>query len=88
MMHPLFCWDIVIEGISRRKEFAKDIASLKLLKERNNWHLSVERTLDNCIVGENKTIIATNPDLQIILATENMYDMNGYLPDEVIGKKS
>lgn len=86
MSHPLLCWDIVMEGISRRLEFAKDITALKNIIKANNWHLSLERNLDNCIVWENKTIIVTSPDLKIILATKNIYAMNGYRTDEVIGK--
>lgn len=86
MSHPLLCWDIVMEGISRRLEFAKDITALKNIIKANNWHLPLERNLDNCIVWENKTIIVTSPDLKIILATKNIYAMNGYRTDEVIGK--
>ena len=86
MAHPLLCWDIIMEGTSRRTEFNKDITALQNLMKVHNWHLIMERTIDNCIVWENKTILVTNPALQIILATKNIYQMNGYKPEEVIGK--
>ena len=86
MAHPLLCWDIIMEGTSRRTEFNKDITALQNLMKVHNWHLIMERTIDNCIVWENKTILVTNPALQIILATKNIYQMNGYKPNEVIGK--
>lgn len=86
MSHPLLCWDIVMEGISRRLEFAKDITALQNLMKANHWHTLLERAVDNCIVWENKTVLVTNPALQIILATKNIFEMNGYQPNEVIGK--
>ncbi len=86
MAHPLLCWDIIMEGIGRRAEFNQDITVLQNLMKVQNWQLIMERTIDDCIVWENKTILVTNPDLQIILATKNIYQMNGYKPDEVIGK--
>lgn len=47
----------------------------------------MKQSLDNCIVWENKTIIVTSTALKIILATKNIYEMNGYHPDEVIGRQ-
>ncbi|MEO6729822.1 MAG: PAS domain-containing protein [Ferruginibacter sp.] len=86
MAHPLLCWDIVMEGSARRKEFAKDITALQNCIKANGWYTLLESAVDNCIVWENKTIIVTDPALQIILATKNIYEMNGYQPHEVIGK--
>ncbi len=86
MTHPLLCWDIVMEGISRRKEFAKDIIALQNLMRINKWYSILDRSLDNCIVWENKVIIITNPALKIVFATKNIYELNGYKPFEVIGR--
>ena len=79
------CWDIVMEGISRRKEFSQDIKAIQQLMNQNNWQ-SPERDLDNCIVWENKTLIVTDASLNIKVATKNLYEMNGYKPSEVMGK--
>lgn len=86
MVHPLLCWDIVMEGTARRMEFAEDITALRNLMKLNCWHSMLERSVDNSIVWENKVIVVTNPALQIVWATKNMYEMNGYKPYEVIGK--
>jgi PAS domain S-box-containing protein len=86
MAHPLLCWDIVMEGNARRKEFAEDITALQNLMTANCWRSIPQRSVDNCIVWENKVIVVTNPALQIVWATKNMYEMNGYKPNEVIGK--
>lgn len=86
MPHPLLCWDIIQEGLSRRAEFAKDIDLLNRLIKEKRWHFTTERALDNCLVWENKIIIVTSPDLHIAFATKNLYEMNGYRPEEVIGR--
>lgn len=86
MAYPLLCWDIVQEGISRRKSFAEDIDRLNKLAKQNVWDFVPGRTLDNCLVWENKTIIITDPALHIVFAAKNIYEMNGYTPGEVIGK--
>ena len=79
------CWDIVMEGISRRNEFSHDIKAIQQLMNHNNWQ-APERELDNCIVWENKTLIVTDAALNIKIATKNLYEMNGYKPKEVVGK--
>lgn len=86
MAHALYCWDIIQEGRYRRQTFAGDLDLLANLIEENNWHFQYPRKLDNCVIWENKTLIITDPFQKIVLATKNMFDMNGYLPHEVIGK--
>jgi PAS domain S-box-containing protein len=85
MAHPLLCWDIIQEGMSRRMEFAKDIDILNKLSKENGWNFFPERALDNCIIWENKSIIVTSKSLDILFASKNIYKMNGYKPHEIIG---
>lgn len=86
MAHPLLCWDIVEEGMSRRAEFRTDIDILYRIQKENCWHFIPERSLDNCLVWENKTIIITTTSLKIVFASKNIYHMNGYTPGEVTGR--
>ncbi|MEP6750051.1 MAG: PAS domain-containing protein [Bacteroidota bacterium] len=86
MAHSLLCWDIIMNGIGRRKEFARDIINLQNIAVHNNWNLQIAPSVDNAIIWENKTILITDTDVQIVLATKNIYEMNGYQPEEVIGK--
>ena len=86
MPHPLLCWDIVLEGMERRMEFAKDIAALKKLMKAKDWHPFLNWSPDTSLIWENKTILVTGTDLKIELATKNIYQMNGYQPAEVIGR--
>jgi PAS domain S-box-containing protein len=86
MSHPLLCWDIILEGRTRREDFSKDISYLNRLQESGYWKYSPGRSLDNALVWENKTILVTSADLKILFASKNIEQMNGYQPWEVIGK--
>ena len=86
MVHPLSCGDIVMQRAARQKEFIKDITDFNRLKKDNLWQSMPEKQIEHCIVWENKTVLVTSPSLQVILATKNIFEMNGYRPQEVIGK--
>ena len=77
MRHPLFCWDIVMEGIHRRMQLADDLKIMHKIMQEGNWHNTLISP-DNSLVWENKVIIITDTDLEIIHATENIFAMNGY----------
>jgi PAS domain S-box-containing protein len=83
--HPLLCWDIYLEGLYRRTKCSNDLDTLEMLMRKNDWHPPIF-SLDNALVWENKVIVLTDSKLNIIHATENIFVMNGYQPDEVIGK--
>ncbi|MEO5681857.1 MAG: PAS domain-containing protein [Chitinophagaceae bacterium] len=85
MRHPLLCWDIIMEGMGRREMFAGDMKAIGNLMHANNWD-SQASALDSSLIWENKTIVITDVNLKIVLATENMYAMNGYKPAEVVGR--
>ena len=86
MTHPLKSWDIILEGIERRQEFASDITALARMNAERRWRLAFASTLDNTLVWENKVIVVTDPNLNIEFASKNMLGMNGYLPNEVVGQ--
>ena len=52
---------------------------------KNNWS-PLPVSLDNMLIWQNKVIVITDTNINIVHATENMFDMNGYKPQEVIGK--
>jgi PAS domain S-box-containing protein len=86
MSHPLLCWDIVMEAVSRRRKFLKDISTINKIKTRNNW-MDPERSLENCLIWENKTIVITDATQNIVFASNNLKDMTGYEPEDVIGQR-
>ena len=82
---PLMCWDIFMEGYHRRLELADDIQQLTLLSKSQSWQHSLD--MEHQLVWLNRTLLVTDLGLNIVYASSNMFAMNGYTPDEVIGKK-
>ena len=86
MSHPLLCWDIILEGRTRREEYSQDISYLNRFQQIGYWKYAPGRSLDNALIWENKTILVTSADLKIQFASKNILQMNGYQAKEVIGK--
>lgn len=82
---PLMSWDLFVEGYEAKLQLAEDRADLMRLATINHWkhNFDFETELFRC----SNTIIVTDPSILIVLATRNIFKMNGYLPQEVIGKK-
>lgn len=83
---PLHSWDIFIYSYKRRLQLFGDLQRFKAIHKQYNW-VDPPITPDYALIWLNKTVIITNPLLQIIHATENIFEMNGYRPHEVIGNK-
>lgn len=79
------CWDIFMEGYHRRLELAADIQQLALLSNRQSWQHELD--LEHQLIWLNRTVVVTDTGLNIVYASSNIYNMNGYTSDEVIGKK-
>jgi PAS domain S-box-containing protein len=82
---PLMSWDIFMGGYHRTMQRLDDWQKLKQLADKNAWR--VDWDLEELIVKEGKVALVTDPSQIIRFATESMFEMNGYMPKEVIGKK-
>lgn len=63
----------------------QDVQGLSYLSKQGEWNTSFpfkEEVLD-----KNHTVLVTDANTNIVYATQNMYLMNGYKPEEIIGKK-
>lgn len=72
---PLICWDL----------FAShdyDLQQYNLLQK--DW--KSKESFRNIVHQSNREIIITDPQQQIVFATQGIYQMNGYRPFEIIGK--
>jgi len=58
---------------------------LKNLAKINKW--SYTKDFDKELLYKDQIIIVTDPQLKIVHATQNILNMNGYHPDEIVGKK-
>ena len=82
---PLNSWDIFIQGFQRNSQMLKDITFLKKYAQENKWNHDFN--FGQKILHQAFSIIVTDLDLNIIFASHNMFEINGYLPAEVIGEK-
>ena len=82
---PLMCWDIYMEAYGRMLQRGEDLQQVKKLSEVQGWK-KASWNVENELVRLKKIVLITDASLIIRFASSNLQDMNGYLPDEVIGR--
>lgn len=82
---PLVTWDIYASHFDMLCETYQDIKTLESLAEHNNW--SYVSKFDGALLRKKEVIIVTDPKLTIVHATHNIWKMNGYRPNEILGKR-
>lgn len=79
---PLSCWDFYSKSFDKLRMTLSDTVLLNKIVDENKWN----STWDYKEELQNDTVIVvTDAKLQIVFASNNMVNMNGYYPDEVIG---
>lgn len=79
---PLASWDIFISR-EVTLEFETHRNLLMEFAQAHDWQLT--KTLTKLITPEH-VIVVTDPEIRIVLATPDLYRMNGFRPEEVMGK--
>jgi len=82
---PLYSWDFYALFFDKVCTTNKDIFMLKNLAKNNKWSY-IENFNDELFLKEH-VVVVTDTKLRIVHATQNMFQMNGYCPNEVIGKR-
>lgn len=83
--YPLISGDFYASSFDLLNNKLKEAVKLKSLAEKMKWNLDIDE-IEEEFTRKDNVILITNPNLQIVHATENIFDMNGYLPSEIIGK--
>ncbi len=78
---PLSSWEFYAEHSSYLASCKDDLEQLYKITQK--WDFDQDYT--NQLIGERAVIVITNTDLQIVYATQNITQMNGYTPQEIIG---
>jgi PAS domain S-box-containing protein len=81
---PVFSLDFHYELLKEVKKSFLDLKTLKQIAHQNKWKLSPDWDISAPIKEE--VIIVTDAKLTIVFASHNMFEMNGYLGTEVLGK--
>jgi len=82
---PINSWDLFGPYFSRLCKDQKDLTILSKLSKENKWVYPV--SWHNQLVKKEHIIVVTDPHLNIVHATHNIFYMNGYTPNEILGKK-
>ena len=82
---PLEAWDLFSMRYGKLCSALTEIRALKLLAAQHKW--KTISFIESEILQKNHIIVVTDPNLTIVHASDNIYDMNGYRPKEIIGKK-
>jgi len=83
---PLHSWDIFMYAYKRRIELSADLQTLQTIQRQYNWSTPAI-TPGYALIWLNKVVVITNTAMQVIYVTENIFEMTGYKPGEVIGNK-
>lgn len=83
---PILSWDFYAQGLDTIKRSAEDMASLLHLASANAWNMDTE-VLDERLKVDKNVIVVTDSNLNIVFATKNIWEMNQYHPQEIIGNK-
>ena len=83
--YPLSSLDIYAQHFNKVCKTLNDIKGLTHLARQQDW--KEELPLREEILGSDHVVVVTDPQLNIVYATQNIFSMNGYSPEEVIGNK-
>ena len=82
---PLGSWDLFSSKYSKLCNGLEEINILKNLAITEKW---ADRSFfEKEILREEPIVVVTDSQLNIIHASETIYNMNGYRPKEIVGKK-
>ncbi|MFS4415558.1 PAS domain-containing protein [Maribacter sp. 2307ULW6-5] len=83
---PITVWDFYGDQFAKDCAISSDVVALNQMRNKNNWNL--EPDLFEKEVGTKKHIaVVTDAQLNIVYATKNIWEMNRYHPEEVVGLK-
>ncbi|MEM9077738.1 MAG: PAS domain-containing protein [Bacteroidota bacterium] len=83
--YPLSSLDIYAQHFNKVCKNLNDINGLTSLAKRHGWKEGLP--LRNEILDKDHVVVVTDPQLNIVYATQNIFSMNGYSPEEVVGNK-
>ena len=81
---PLLAWDLFVEQFKTTSEGLNDAVKFKKIAAFNKWSSTIP--FKDEILVKNHVIVVTDSNLNIVYSSKNIKKMNGYTPEEIIGK--
>lgn len=82
---PLNAWDVFSNNLKKVCSDLKDIALIGQLSKQNGWQKPP--IIEDEILAKKHVIVVTDANLKIVHATNTIFEMNGYSPEEIIGQQ-
>ena len=82
---PLICWDFFGMHFNTLCKNFNDALALTELAKKNNWQY--KDGFEEELMDKEQIIVVTDAKLTIVHATHNIFQMNGYTSDEIVGRK-
>lgn len=82
---PLISWDLFSTTFDTICKTNNDIFQLQNLAKINKW--SHDEDFNEALFKKEQVLVVTDAELTIVHATQNIKKMNGYMPEEILGKK-
>ena len=82
---PIISGDFYASGFHELNKKLKEASKLKAIASHMQWNFDMD-LVEEEIIAKDKVVLVTSPQLKIVHATNNIFDMNGYKPHELIGK--
>lgn len=82
---PLLSWDFSLANFGNFCKYQHDIDILDAIATNNRWALQPQFKQE--LQEKEQIIVVTDATLKIVHATRNIFDMNGYTLNEIIGKR-
>ena len=83
---PVSLWDFYAIHFDKVCYTADDIISLSKLANENAWGFN-QNIFKQEVQEKEHVIVVTDTKLNIVYATNNIWQMNGYRPEQIIGNK-
>ncbi|WP_036157460.1 PAS domain-containing protein [Maribacter forsetii] len=84
-MLPVLSWDFYASNYEDIKQIEEDAVSLSNLVSAHSWNIDTN-LLDEKFKAQKNVVVVTDTKLNIVFATQNMWNMSQYHPEEIIGK--
>lgn len=82
---PLSSLDFYSQHFSKVCQNLHDVKNLNDLAHQEKWGYEIPFREE--ILNKEHVVVVTDPQLNIVYATQNIFSMNGYRPAEILGKK-
>ena len=83
---PISSWDFYAVNFDKQCDEVNDLNSLSKLAKENSWAFN-QNVIKEELQDKGHVIVITDAKLNIIYATKNIWQMNGYKPEQIIGNK-